>query len=279
MPNFFKRAWNDIFVERKNIESYIVLAAIVIVIFADIVGVDTAEILIEIVLAVLGVFIYIGIEQSHAIEQLKTTTQATQSNLQSISDEIKELPQVLTIESNSLKFLLPHDLPNYRIEASDADTIDVFTWSGYSFFTQFDSYFYNRLENECKLRWMILDPECEATQVIYTHSRTKTIRSGINQMLQHYTLSRSRFAKKVDFQLRTTSWFPPFNMVIVDREKAHGFMVIGLYPAYLRTTQNERRHFVIYKRNQPDDFNTYVNQFELLWENKEFTKPYNLPKE
>ncbi len=273
MPNFFKRTWHDIFIERKNIELYIVLAAIVGVFGADVVGVDTADTLLEIVLAVLGVLIYISIEQRHSTEQLNNTIQETQEKLQEVGSEVNNLPNLLAANANSFNLFLPSDLPQYRTESPEAETIDVLTWSGYGLFKLYDDYFYSRLENGCQIRWIALDPECEATNIIFEHSRIKGIKTGINQMINHYKGIQTRFEKEVDFWLRLTSWFIPMSLVIFDREKPHAYMVIGLYNPYLRIPQNERRHLIIYKRNQPKDFATYLKQFELQWYNTEFTKP------
>lgn len=276
MPNFFKRAWNDIFVERKNIESYIVLAAIVMVIFADIVGVDTAEILQEVVLAVLGVFIYISIEQRHDMEQLEAVNKDTQAKLQHINNQILEVPNLLVENTQSAKLLLPPELPQYRTVSPDAETIDVLTWSGYGLFTTYDDYFYDRLESGCQIRWIALDPECEGTNIILEHSRLKSVKTGIQQMINHHKGVHARFDKAINFELRLTSWLLPMSLTIFDREKPHAYMVIGLYNPYLGISQNERRHLIIYKRSQPRDFTAYLKQFELHWNNTEFTKPVDI---
>lgn len=276
MPNFFKRAWQDIVIERKNIESYIVLAAIVIVIFADIVGVDTAEILIEIVLAVLGVFIYISIEHRHSLEQLKTNTDETRSKLQAVNKEVENLPNLIATDMKSNQLLLSKDLPDYSLEAAEASTIDVLSWVGYKLFYEYDDFFLNRLANGCKFRWIALDPESEAMKLLTGQTRNEFIKTQIGQVVNRLRYTDEQvFRRDKNFQLRLTSWLLPCSIIIFDRDKAHAFMVVAMYPAYLPSPIGEKRYFVIYKRNQPHDFSAYLKQFDQLWDDTVFTKPFD----
>lgn len=70
MKEFLERVWKDI-KQRKNLELYLVLAAIITVFIADILGVQTTNALTEITLAVLAVLLYGMIDTRHAHEDRK----------------------------------------------------------------------------------------------------------------------------------------------------------------------------------------------------------------
>jgi len=70
MINFFKNIWSDI-KQRKNLELYITLLVIIGVFLADILGVDTQTILVELVLATLAVLLYTIVDLRHTNRQVE----------------------------------------------------------------------------------------------------------------------------------------------------------------------------------------------------------------
>jgi len=86
MKEFLERAWHDI-KQRKNLELYLVLVAIITVFVADTVGVDTTNALVEITLASLAVLLYGMIDVRHANENH--------------SQKLSELGQSVNIMSSS----------------------------------------------------------------------------------------------------------------------------------------------------------------------------------
>ncbi len=64
MKEFLERAWRDI-KQRKNLELYLILAAIIVVFVADVLGVQTTDALVEITLAALAVLLYGMIDARH----------------------------------------------------------------------------------------------------------------------------------------------------------------------------------------------------------------------
>lgn len=67
MKNFLGRSWQDL-KQKKNLDLYLVLAGILLVFVADIVGINTTEALVNITLAVLALLLYGMIESRHINE-------------------------------------------------------------------------------------------------------------------------------------------------------------------------------------------------------------------
>ena len=68
MQEFAQRAWRDI-KQRKNLELYIILLAIIAVFLADTIGVNVFDSINSITLAALGVLLYSLIDTRHATEK------------------------------------------------------------------------------------------------------------------------------------------------------------------------------------------------------------------
>lgn len=276
MGNFLKTAWADI-KNRKNLELYLFLTIALAVLVADIFGVGTKEALFEIVLAALSMLIYGLIDSRQTTERIEKKLEETCQYQIELTRMVNEIPRLIFHGSKATKLFKVSDLPSLTELARDATTIDIMMWAASGLFDLYDGFIYKKIEDGCRFRLLIIDPNCEAANVIYENSRNKEIKASIRKMINKYKRLPTKFkTSKLDFELRLTKWLMPTNMIIIDGNKQNGVIHLGLYPAYLRTPQNERRFILIDSKNTKEEYLHFCDQFEKLWNDEELTSQPDL---
>ncbi|MCI0558194.1 MAG: hypothetical protein MN733_06840 [Nitrososphaera sp.] len=276
MEFFFKTAWNDIR-NRKNLELYLILAITIIVLGADIFGVETESALFEIILAALAILIYGLIDSRQTAERIEKQLDETRQSQSNLIKSMDEIPQLIARATKVGKLFKSSDISPITELAKDATAIDIMTWAASGLFDRYDGFFYKKMEEGCKFRLIIIDPKSEAANVIYENSRHKEIKSDIIKMINKCKRLPARFEnRKIYFELRLTKWLMPTNMIIIDGNKPNGVISLGLYPAYLRTPQDQRRYMLVDSRNTKEEYFHFCDQFEKLWNDKENTSRVDL---
>lgn len=276
MGNFFKNASTDI-KNRKNLELYLLLTITLVVLGADIFGVETKEALFEIVLAALSILIYGLIDSRQTAERLEKKLDETNRYQNDLIRTVNGIPRLISYGSKTTKLLKISDLPPLVELAQDATTIDIMTWAASGLFERYDGFIYKKIDEGCKFRLLIIDPNSKAADVINDNSRNKEIKADIRKMIKKYKRLPAKFKnQKLDFKLRLTKWLMPTNMIIIDGNKHSGVISLGLYPACLRTPQDERRYMLIDSKNTQEEYLYYCNQFEKLWNDEELTSQPDL---
>ena len=137
---------------------------------------------------------------------------------------------------------VPFDL---RKVGAQASTIDFLGWSGKGFFLSCQSFLTQKTREGCKIRFMILQRDGTAANIVFNNSEGKSIHEDIESMIHEYRTLRKKTGSD-NFTLREIDWVTPFTMVMVDaHSEEKGIMSLGLNPVYLPRAQDTRRSLIV----------------------------------
>ncbi len=268
MKTFFLDIWSDIR-QRKNIELYLTLVIIVVVLMADIFGVDTEFALLEIVLATLAVLLLAIIENRHSNERLETMIDDTfQENIE-VWNQYKEL--VGNIANSGLSDLVSTDsfipaLQGMFIGKNEIDSIDIFAHIGNWYHDQF------KLSGLTVNRMRILLRDMEDFRTMnFPSTKIEKEKCKNEQLIAISSFEKLQQAKRIK---NLEIAFYPFDSInhfmIVD----HKVLFFGLYkPLKVHPGAEAGAGFSVQKvTNRGIKLITeFSSEFDVIWQN--FGKP------
>ena len=271
MKKFIKTTWSDI-KEFKNLELYLVLGAIIGIFSADILGIETVSVLIEIVLATLAVLIYGMIDERHTNSELR-------EKLDTLTERLAE--EFGKGGKTSKVFL--KEKPDYNEIFSSASEIYL---AGYSLSrTVRDNYhvFSQRLQSGTNIKVIVLDPENDPL----LEMASKESLAGPKDTWRNTIIRTSdTIGNLFDLHKNSTGtislgylpYSPSFGLKIVDPKNAHGVCFVEIYH------HKSMAPNATFKLSSEDDgywFDFFIKQFDKLWETcriEDFVE-LNLPKD
>ncbi len=258
MRNFFKNIWSDI-KQRKNLELYITLLVIIGVFLADILGVDTQTILVELVLATLAVLLYTIVDLRHTNRQVeeKLGQIITVPTAQNFFRRWDEEPFRQRIRS-AQKELCLCAVANHTFLARNLDEIGEFLIRG------------------GKIRCILVDPKTPALNSASDRSSRydkdpKILMAQINLSLQTLSELARQYPNQVEVRLVNHYFSAIITMVDVPEKTGTMFVTLNGF----EQSDFARPSMILTKTDSGEWFDFYQTSFENLW-NWSKTKPYNL---
>lgn len=251
MDNILKTIWNDI-KERKNFEIYLALAAAIVVLIADVVGVDASNVIFKVILTVLAVLLYINLEHRKNIEDLDNSIkkfQATSLNFLNTWNETDFKKRIETAKSLSLLAIA-----NHVFLSRNAEAITAFVSKG------------------GKLRSILIDPSGNVIKMVSnlasgyekeTQTWEQLIEFCKKQMKEFNQFSKDN--NKVE--LKQIDHLPFAIMTMIDHESDEGVMYVTLNG--FDQPSNTRPSFTLLKKEDRKWFSFYEESYENIWEWKE----------
>lgn len=127
----------------------------------------------------------------------------------------------------------------------------------------YDAFYIQKLKEGCNLRFLVLEPNSNATKVWDKAQLNPTSTKDIETSLEVLENLMKLEKLKGKCQVRLASIYLPYSLVIVDGPKDSGRMIVEML-AYKKSL-HDRRHLQLTKRNHEKDFRFFCEQFELLW--------------
>ncbi len=257
MKEFLERVWQDI-KQRKNLELYLVLTAIIIVFVADIVGINTTNAVTEIILAVLAILLYGLVESRHSAED-------SDKKLANIEKSILKIGQLLSQNKLNEKFEKHSTITGNRQRLKNAKTLDWMSISLHKTLTIYEHELTECLKNGGQIRLLLIDPNSPIPHALaelgHSLGSSEKIVNNVRSALEIIQSWRNRMPE-CNLEVRVLSSQPPYRLSMLDR---------GLSIAYARI-----RLFVIPKSSDipvvtvsaKDDkewFEFFADQFEKYW--------------
>lgn len=186
------------------------------------------------------------------------------------SDALSERLSVLEkIESrlSSLSFGQPlrarTDLPSIEERAGHASEICIIAVSAISLVTNHLSFFEKKIQDGCKIRFLLLDPNGPSLQTWDLLSYISKTEPDIKRTLEYLKKLVQIEQTKGKCEIRLTQVLLPFSMVAIDLQKNTGSMVVEYH--IFKTAFSERPHVFLTRQNSSKWFDFYRQQFEQAW--------------
>jgi hypothetical protein len=161
-------------------------------------------------------------------------------------------------------FLLPDSRVAFEELAKDADEICILAVSGIRLITHHENFLREKISSGCKVRIILTDPDCKA-MLLQRRIDSPSVNgiSYIRAALRHFVVLSSLRADDMKCEVRLLDLVLPFNVVIVDSDKAVRKMWVSFHIYKIDTI---RRPVVHLDPNKDTGwFNMYKEQFEEAW--------------
>lgn len=251
MKEFLERAWQDI-KQRKNLELYLVLSAIIIVFAADILGVDTTNALVEITLAVLAVLLYGMIDARHTNEASNQELSELNQSVNKISSSTQDFLD--SKWSSSLKQEMKHTDELWFVGISLVRTVKTN---------------YSLLENKLKqghlVKVMVVHPEGVGVEIAVSRNYgRKDVKQKCNDI--HRTLSDlCELQKRGSGRLEIRTIQHPLSygaIVISPQSSANGRIYVENYGYRVKS---ESFPIFTLRPIHSEWYEFYIHELLLLW--------------
>ena len=155
--------------------------------------------------------------------------------------------------------------------ASSASEIAFIGVSGIAIFINNLSFFEQKILSGCKLRFILLDPNCSSMQTWNLLSKVKTTETDINTALELLKGLLSVEKAKGKCEIRLSRVYMPYGMFISNPHKDNGLMNVEFYT--YKTTFSDRPHIQLSRTHHQQWFDFYVKQFEEMWSDSQKWTP------
>lgn len=236
-----RRIWDDVR-RGQNIDLYITVVAAIGLAVLNLLGIARQALVAPITLAVLGLLAVTSLgNRYHVEEQLR--------KLATLS------PPLLRGRS---------ELVSFRERGQSASEIVVVGVSLVTAVSPYLDFFERKMEDGCRLRFLLLDPDSLAAQVWNATSKVPNVEADIKQTLKSLRLLiQMEQACDGKCEVRLSKVFLPFGLAAFDPGEDTGVMNVEMY-TYKRTL-GERSHFILTRAVNSKWFDFYRNQYEHLW--------------
>jgi hypothetical protein len=247
MKEFLRLMWHDI-KQRKNLELYFVLAVALVVFLADIFGVETISILVEIILAALTVLIYGMIEDRRTNER------------------IEEKLEILSQTNHHNGFFSEWDSVKFHNVIESADEIWSLETVNYEFLHHYSETLKAFIKRGGKLRFILVDPESYSLKLSADNFPEQ---GDVESFKFRFRLSMGQLKILLDIapsaeniQIKVIDHVPASITTLVDPQQARARAFITLNGFGMAGKQ--RPSFELTRKNQKW-FEFYLSSFENLW--------------
>ena len=155
-------------------------------------------------------------------------------------------------------------LPNLHEQAGQASEITLIGASLVSLVISCQTFFQYSLKRGCKLRFVVLDPNCTAVEAwnLRTESGSGVVKHDIERVMINFRLLAQYAHQDNQLDIRLLPTFPPYSIICVDPDKDSGWMIVELHD-YKRSL-GERGHLFIRKETSPYWHSHYLSILEQI---------------
>lgn len=235
-----QRAWEDIR-RGENIDLYLTILVAFTLGVLNLFGLPEAPLVSSITLLVLGLLVASMLGIRHRLE--------------SISHDLKG--------SNQPFLKSRKEIPSLEERGQDASEIVMVGISLLVLYTN-RAFFESKLQQGCRLRFLLLDPTSQALETYVLLSGQKgTLRDIANTFDALERLKEKELSSPGTVDARLTSVFLPYGIAAFNPGKVNGYMSVE--PLVYRGGLEQRPHFVLRKANSDHWFTFFEGQYEQLW--------------
>lgn len=250
MKALFKRVWSDI-KNRRNLELYLVLIAVVIVFIVDLLGVESVSIIFEVVLATLAVLLYGQIDSRHSIDEIKLSLREIAKS-RSMSDQF---------------FAEGYNFDEIRDCLSTSNA--AFFW-GLTFtktIELLDYTFEEKLRAGQELRFLVLKPDSAAVEMAALRHIHLIDQERWNLVLQAALLRLADIASlpniSGNLEVRVIDYLPSWTVIAADPKSDKGKMFVQF--TTFKSPDEKRPTFQLAAISDKEWFHFFVEQFDNAW--------------
>jgi hypothetical protein len=244
-----ERIWNDVR-RGENIDLYLTVVAAFGLGLLNLLGVAPQTLVTPITMAVLGLLAITSLGNRHHIEE--------------------QLRQFATLSPSLLRGR--SELPSFHKRGQSATEIVIVGVSAITATTPHLDFFEQKMKDGCKLRFLLLDHESQASHLFNLISKVPDVQADIEQTLKSLELLiRMEQTCEGKCEVRLSQVFLAFGLAAFDPDKDTGLMNVEMY-AYRRTL-GERPHFILTRARDSKWFDFYRGQYEQLWADSKPWKP------
>lgn len=250
MADILKSVWNDI-KDRKNLEIYLTLVAAIVVLIADVVGVDASNVIFKVILTVLAVLLYINLEHRKNIEEIENS--------------------VKKFQTTSVNFLNTWDDTNFKERIKTAESLSLLAIANHVFLSQ-NSEVLNKFVEKGELRAILVDPSGNVMKMVsnlsYGYEKEAKpmedlIGLCINQMKDFYQISKEKKVSPPNVELKLVDHLPFAIITMIDHQSEEGVMYVTLNG--FNQPSNTRPSFTLLKKEDSRWFSFYEESYENIW--------------
>jgi len=133
--------------------------------------------------------------------------------------------------------------------------------------SEYMGFFEELAQGGCSFKFLVLQPECVATEIVardivYETQTHEAYKSTIIGAIENLKSLMIKFPQRV--QIRVTDIIPTCSLFICDGTKLKGSLMVELYP--IKVPTRKRLHLSLLKSREPNSFEFYNEQFELMWQ-------------
>lgn len=207
---------------------------------------------------------------SELVQKIRTMrrieSELSQTN-QNTAKILYELP-MLTNTSADRFFVNRQGIPNFDTFTQNAKTIDVYGTSLSSISNEYLGYCIDKVKDGCSIRFLLINPRGKAVELVGKRNSEadydpKVFRKQLVLSLEKLT-SVSKVSGLGKCEVRVIDQSPSFGMLIIDKAKAGGQIMVQLFPH--KRDKTKRPFFVLEQRRDGNSWLKYFEeQFEALW--------------
>lgn len=252
--NEIQHVWNDI-KNRNFIEAYIVLLLGLVILFADILGVQTENAMREITLAVLSVLIYLNIK-----ERREYTKLSKGKDVQGISvfhPSRESMPKLNSVMRGARKEIILYAIKHSVLVHQDLGILQ------------------ERVEAGCRVKILIMageDMEGKVNPNVYdvdkqrfTTALLPTLQANTKALREWHNSLNPKWREKVE--IRKYWGNPTVTYTVIDKDEIDGsFMVEVLIPG---VPLFNLPHYIIMRRDDEDSFKLHIESLNYIWNKAE----------
>jgi len=247
---FFKRMVRDIGAG-NNLEHYITLLFIVVILFLDIFGVASPDILAEITLAVLALMVFGSLNTRESVEELTHKFEQTTS-ADSYFWQEKVSAEPFLRQAKHIGFVgasLSRTLRDY------SNTLE------------------KRLLDGAAVRVILMDPASTAPdQAVLRSKGIKNRQFYVDSLRPSLERIGALVNRSETVELGLLPYKPAFGMIVIDPDEPNGIIIVEMYPHH---TDSFAPTFELRPNRDPNWYNFFRQQYEELWksgcQNRQFT--------
>jgi hypothetical protein len=255
MREFFERAKTDI-QQRKNLELYLILVLLIVLLIADVIGFENESALTEIIIASLTLLIY-GLITDRQVQEI------TNNQLDTIDERLKNIEENVSNGTN-ISALFLKGYPDLSEEFKSAKSVKVLGISLRRTLMNYLKDFQATATKRVEINIVLSEPtECVLEFQKFRNPRlskqnlASNIHSAIEDMVNLHNELES-------LHIRTIPFLAPMSTFIFERFDGSAtayirFRSFRIYPT-------EQHTIIVQKDKAPEIFSFYEKQFTTMWE-------------
>jgi hypothetical protein len=262
MEDFFRAIWLDI-KERRNLELYLILAAIIPIFLADIFGLQTQSALFEIILASLAILVYGLIEQRR---EQSTTAEKLDKIEKLLIDNQTLLTRSLSGHVQASRFFSTEQ----RISRQSLSGANVIYLSGVNLTRTLREYLHilgERLVAGAHIRVIIVDYQSDtALKELIAKSvesaKIENRQAALKAASTTVELLAQTPGAKGKLDVGFLPYIPHFGLTLIEPDSPNGICSVALY--HHRSLEPTIK-FQLTAADDPEWYNFFRKQYENLW--------------